>query len=116
MEKESLRPYAVVIVLMAMTSLALAYTVDVNTTNEAGVLDVFVIWEPEEIGLPEGTSLQYSSSLSWDSATPDARLKEWMGNFLFSPPGATMITDTDNSSPPELTQTDTSTMVDVGSP
>lgn len=37
MEARQFRPYFVVIGLMALTSLALAYTVDVNMTGEAGI-------------------------------------------------------------------------------
>ncbi len=63
--------------------------------NDQGQLDVFVIWEPLEVGVFDEQSFTYSSSLSWSSDQSDARIKEWVGNFNPGPdtPFAVMITD-----------------------
>ncbi len=83
--------------------------------NDAGQLDVFVIWEPEEIGVLDGQKFTYSSSLSWTSNQPDAIVKEWVGNFNPSPdnPFAVMITDSAQPSltPPEYAMSGTSATV-----
>ncbi len=81
--------------------------------NHAGVVDVFVIWEPEELTVMEGQSFTYSSSVSWTNDHPDARVREWVGNFLLDPPKAFPITDTASpeATPPELTKNGTSATV-----
>ena len=65
-------------------------------TNASGQLDVFVIWEPDEIGVFDDQKFTYSSSLSWTSNQPDAVLREWVGNFNpgMDKPFAEKITDT----------------------
>lgn len=55
MESRQLKPYVIVIALMVLTSLALAYTVDVNLTNEAGIR----VELPDRIGDWEGAELRY---------------------------------------------------------
>ena len=72
--------------------------------NAEGVLDVFVIWEPKEIGVAEGESFTYSSELRWSSNKPDAVVKEWVGNFN-GEPVANMITNTAEGEPTEMTKT-----------
>ncbi len=55
MEKRVLKPYVIIIALMAMTSLALAFTVDVSLTNEAGItLDL-----PKQIGEWRGSQIKF---------------------------------------------------------
>jgi hypothetical protein len=55
MESGSVRPYLVTIVLMGLTSLALAFTVDVDGTDEAGVSMMI----PEHVGDWTGHDLLY---------------------------------------------------------
>jgi hypothetical protein len=55
MEKRIFKPYFVVLILMVGTSLALAFSVDVSLTNEAGItLDL-----PETIGEWEGSQIKF---------------------------------------------------------
>ena len=55
MENRTLQPYIVVVCLMGLTSLALALTVDVGVSNEAGIrLEL-----PDRIGEWEGTELRF---------------------------------------------------------
>lgn len=53
MEKNAFTPYIVVIGLLVCTSLALAFTVDVNVTNEAGIRmnlpDQIGVWHGEDL-------------------------------------------------------------------
>jgi len=58
MESHTLRPYVVVICLMAVTSLALAFTVDTNITQEAGIRMEL----PDTVGDWEGTELRFCQS------------------------------------------------------
>ncbi len=55
MEAKSLRPYFVIIGLMILTSLALAFTVDVNITNEAGIRMAL----PDRVGEWQGQEILY---------------------------------------------------------
>ena len=55
MEKKTLTPYIVVVVLMLATSLALAFTVDINITDEAGV----TLELPDEIGEWTGLEIRF---------------------------------------------------------
>ncbi len=83
--------------------------------NDAGQLDVFVIWEPQEIATVHDQSFTYSSNLSWSTANPDARFREWVGNFNPGPdkPFAVNITDTNDAAltPVEFSRTATSASV-----
>jgi len=73
-------------------------------TNADGMLDVFVIWEPDQFTTSPGESVRYSSMLEWEADKPDAVFKEWVGNFtLPGGPQAFMIT---NSADPALTPTE----------
>lgn len=78
--------------------------------NENGVLDVFVIWEPKEIGVVEGETFSYSSELTWSSSKPDAVVKEWVGNFN-GDPVAYLITNTEDENPAEMTKLATSAVI-----
>jgi hypothetical protein len=55
MEKRSVKPHLVVIVLMAATSLALAFTVDVSLSDQAGVR----VYLPDRVGEWSGDELRY---------------------------------------------------------
>ncbi len=55
MEKKTLTPYIVVVALMLATSLALAFTVDVSITDEAGV----TLELPDEIGDWTGLEIRF---------------------------------------------------------
>jgi hypothetical protein len=55
MESSQYKPFIIVIGLMVLTSLALAYTVDVNMTGEAGIQVAL----PESIGDWEGETIRY---------------------------------------------------------
>ncbi len=55
MEKHIFRPYFVVLILMVMTSLALAFSVDVSLTNEAGIQ----VKLPEKLGEWGGSQIKY---------------------------------------------------------
>ncbi len=64
MEKHPLKPYIVVVSLMAMTSLALAVSVDVSITNEAGVrMDI-----PFQVGNWEGKELLFCQDVACQEA------------------------------------------------
>ncbi len=78
--------------------------------NKDGTLDVFVVWEPNEIDVEPGESLTYSSELTWTSSHPNAVVKEWVGNFK-NAPVSYLLTDTTNASPVELTKTDKSVKI-----
>lgn len=59
MEKQSLRPYVTVIVLMAMTSAVLAFSVNVELTNEAGIrLEI-----PDEVGAWSGSQIFFCQAV-----------------------------------------------------
>lgn len=60
METSPLKPYFVVIGLMALTSLALAYTVDVNLSDEAGVR----VYLPDRVGEWTGDELRFCQNPS----------------------------------------------------
>ena len=55
METRSLRPYANIVALMLLTSLALAFTVDVNVTDQAGIRLVL----PEHVGAWTGMEIRF---------------------------------------------------------
>jgi len=55
MERKLLTPYFVVIGLMTLTSLVLAFTVDVHVTNEAGIK----MFLPEQVGLWRGSEMRF---------------------------------------------------------
>ncbi len=55
MEKHPVKPYIVVVCLMALTSLALAVSVDVSITNEAGVRLAI----PSQVGTWDGEELLF---------------------------------------------------------
>ncbi len=55
MEARQFKPYFIVIGLMALTSLVLAFTVDVNMTNEAGIQ----VQLPAEVGEWVGREIRY---------------------------------------------------------
>jgi hypothetical protein len=82
---------------------------------DQGHLDVFVIWEPSDVVVLDGQTFTYSSSLSWSGNHPDARVKEWVGNFNSGPdkPFAVMLTDSGDAAltPPEFSSTATSAAI-----
>ena len=72
MEKQSLRPYLTVIVLMAMTSAVLAFSVNVELTNEAGIrLEI-----PDEIGDWSGSQILFCQGVECRKAVLARDLKE----------------------------------------
>ena len=50
-------------------------------TNADGMLDVFVIWEPDQFSTSPGESVTYSSKLEWEADKPGAVYKEWVGQL-----------------------------------
>ncbi len=76
-----------------------------------GQLDVFLIWEPDQFDVSTGESFSYSSSLQWSSDKPNARVREWVGNFIPDPFQAFLVTDTDSGLPAEMVKTSTSAVV-----
>ena len=55
MEIRALKPYFVVIGLLILTSLALAFTVDVNVTDQAGIK----IFLPDQVGTWKGNEIRF---------------------------------------------------------
>ena len=55
MEKQSTRPYIIVVCLMLFTSVALAISVDVNVTNEAGIR----VELPDKVGTWTGVEMRF---------------------------------------------------------
>lgn len=72
MEKKSLTPYVVVVALMLATSLALAFTVNVNITDEAGVsLDL-----PDQVGDWTGKEILFCRNAECQKAFTVDQLKD----------------------------------------
>jgi len=70
MNNQEIRPYLVMICLLVVTSLALAYTVDVTISDEAGVRTDF----PSDVGEWVGQELRFCTN-------PEHR-KEWLAGEL----------------------------------
>jgi hypothetical protein len=78
MEARKFKPYIIVLSLMVLTSLVLAYTVDVNMTNEAGVNvylpDEFADWTGREVRYcqnPEHQAVFFAEEVEDANTCPD---------------------------------------------
>jgi hypothetical protein len=64
METKALKPYFVVIGLMALTALALALTVDVRITDEAGIR----VYLPDRVGSWQGEEMRFCQNPACDKS------------------------------------------------
>lgn len=72
MEGNAYRPYFVVIALLIATSLALAFTVDVNISDQAGVL----VYLPERVGDWRGDELRFCQNPACQATVFMSEVKE----------------------------------------
>lgn len=72
MEIRPFKPYLVVIGLLIVTSLALAFTVDVSITDEAGIK----VELPDEVGLWHGDELRFCQTPSCQETFGTSQLKD----------------------------------------
>ncbi|MCZ7592053.1 MAG: EpsI family protein [Kiritimatiellae bacterium] len=72
METRSFRPYITVVALLALTSLALAFTVDTNISDEAGVR----VYLPDQVGDWKGDELRFCQNPACQATVFLSEIKE----------------------------------------